>query len=466
MSTATAAPSAAYARLEALLAELVPPHRFSAAINLKLERIARLLELLGNPHTAYPIVHIGGTSGKGSTATMTAAILTAAGYRTGLHTSPHLQILNERHQIDGLLAPTSELLPLLEEMWPAIEQVGRELPFGRPSYFEAQFALACLWFQRRAVDVAVIEVGLGGSLDATNVSPARVAVLTSVGLDHTEILGDTIEQIITDKAGIIKPGQIVVTGVTQPSARAIVAARCREQGAALWAIGEQFGAAPSADGESADLWVGSRRLSDVALGLPGAFQHANAACAVAAAVAFAGDSLPEATLRDGLCRARFPGRLEMVQERPLVILDGAHNPDKIAAAVAALPRRGRAIVVLGLKLGKDLETILQHTLPGAALLVATQFNPKALWSANSAPQIAAAAAAVRPDLPIVVEPDPLQAVARALALAEPDDLVWVTGSLYLVGDVRARWFPVEQLVAAAETGLTAALRPVGSAPAP
>jgi dihydrofolate synthase/folylpolyglutamate synthase len=435
---------AQYRALEARLASLIPPVRFSAAVNLKLERITRLLALLGDPHTAYPTIHVGGTSGKGSTATMTAAILTAAGYRTGLHTSPHLQLLNERHQIDGQIAPTADLAALLDEMWPALEQVAQELPFGRPSYFEVQFALAALWFARQQVDVAVIEVGLGGTLDATNVIPARVAVLTSVGLDHTEILGDTIEQIISDKAGIIKPGQIVVTGVTQPSARAIIAERCAAQGATLWAIGEAFEGVRR--GESADIRLHSRIFPAITPALAGEFQFANAACAIAAAVAFAGDGLPLEPVRHAIATARLPGRMETLQHHPLVILDGAHNPDKIGAAAAALPAHGRVILVLGLKAGKDLPAILHQVLPLASHFVATEFGVKGLWLPNTAQEIAQAAAIVRPDLPVTVLPDAQEAVAHALALAGPDDLVWITGSLYLAGDVRERWFPLAQLL--------------------
>lgn len=424
---------ALYRRLEERLNGLIGPVKFSAAINLRLERITRLLALLDNPHTRFPTIHVGGTSGKGSTSTMIAAILTAAGYRTGLHTSPHLQILNERYQIDGRLAPTSQLWPLLEQMWPAIEQVGRELPqFGPPSYFEAQTALAFVWLAQQGVDVAVIEVGLGGRLDATNVVPAQVAVLTNVGLDHTAILGGTVEQIATDKAGIFKPGQIVVSGATQPAVRAIVAARCREVGAALRWVGPPFSAEPA---------------------LLGPFQHQNAALAIAAARAF-DLRLSDAAVAKGLRRAWLPGRMEKMQDRPIVILDGAHNPDKMAAAaqaMAALYPDQRRVVVLGLKSDKAVRDVLPLALRGATALVATQFGVKGLWTPIPAAELAAQAQALFPDLPILVEPDARQATRQALALAAPDDVVWVTGSLYLVGDVREGWVSAEKLLAAAET---------------
>jgi dihydrofolate synthase/folylpolyglutamate synthase len=196
---------ALYARLERDLAALIGPAHFSREIGLKLERITHLLSLLGNPQDQFASIHVGGTSGKGSTAAMISAMLTSAGLHTGLHLSPHLQILNERFQIDDRMAPTTLLARIWDEMKPAIDRVAMESPWGAPSYFEAQAALAFMLFARQKVDVAVVEVGLGGSLDATNVLRSRVAVITSIGLDHTEVLGDTVELIARDKAGIIKP---------------------------------------------------------------------------------------------------------------------------------------------------------------------------------------------------------------------------------------------------------------------
>ena len=179
-----------YDALEARIASLIPKFRFSRDVNLKLERITHLLNLLDNPQQQFRSIHVGGTSGKGSTATMIASMLKKAGYKTGLHTSPNLQILNERHQIDGRVAPTSELLAIMEEIWPVIQQVGDDLPqFGLPSYFETQFAIGCMWFVRNQIDVAVVEVGVGGTLDATNVLRPEVAVITSVGLDHVGSAG-------------------------------------------------------------------------------------------------------------------------------------------------------------------------------------------------------------------------------------------------------------------------------------
>ena len=446
-----------YEKLQQHLNTLIPAFRFSADINLRLERIARLMELLGNPERNFAVIHVGGTSGKGSTATMIAAMLSAAGYKTGLHTSPNLQIFNERHQIDGVIAPTSQLLTIVEEMLPIITKIETEMPqFGKPSYFEVQFALSCLYFARNNVDVAVIEVGVGGTRDATNVVRSQVAVLTSVGLDHTGLLGETIEEIIVDKAGIIKPGQTVVTGVTQPSAHAIVAERAEQCGNPLWSLGEQFDF-ESIDDEEFNLVINGRSFFGIELGLIGSFQRTNAAVALAAALAFAPD-LPEKAIYGGLRKVRFPGRMEVMQAEPTVILDGAHNPDKMQSAAESLAfTESRIILVLGMKLGKEVDDVLLHALPLAAQVITTEFTTKGMWLPVSAESLAQSVQTIAPNLSVEAEPNPITAIEKALAIANPADIIWVTGSLYLVGDVREFWYGWKELVVSAETHLTNAL---------
>lgn len=199
------------------LAELTRSQRFDAATNLRLDRITNLLNRLGNPERVCPAIHIAGTSGKGSTAAMAAAMLTSAGCKTGLFLSPHLQIVNECYQINNRLVSTTRLIACLAHIKPVIAQIAEADPANVPTLFEVQTALACMLFQQEQVDAAVIEVGLGGISDATNVIPAQVAIITAIGFDHTAILGDTIEAITQAKAGIIKPGQTVVSGVQQPA---------------------------------------------------------------------------------------------------------------------------------------------------------------------------------------------------------------------------------------------------------
>jgi dihydrofolate synthase/folylpolyglutamate synthase len=441
-----------YRELETGLEALIGPNPFSANRNMRLERITHLLDLLGNPQRSYPTLHVGGTSGKGSTTTMIAAMLTEAGYKTGLHQSPHLQIINERHLINNQVAPTSHLAPLLAEMQPALRRVAAEGDFGPPSYFEAQVALSFLYFQRQQVDVAVVEVGLGGSLDATNVLEAAVAVLTNVGLDHTAILGDTVEAIARDKAGIIKPGQQVICGAIQPSVREIVAERCRQQGASLWQMGGDFTVWPTDNGFTVSTPAGD--FPDLAVALPGDFQQANAACAVAAVQALPGFTVPIAAVRRGLRRANLPGRLELMQRTPPVILDGAHNPEKMAASRRAIDRdfpAQRRIVVLSLKSDKDAAEVLPHAVTGAEVVILTEFAVnQEMWRPTPAADLAPQVAVLAPAAVIRQIPEPLAALRYAWAEAGPDDLVWVTGSLYLVGNIREHWHPAAELIIRAE----------------
>ncbi|MBI3959933.1 MAG: bifunctional folylpolyglutamate synthase/dihydrofolate synthase [Chloroflexi bacterium] len=415
---------------------------------MKLERIVHLLEILGNPHNAFRSIHVGGTSGKGSTATMIASMLTSAGYQTGLYLSPHLQIMNECYQINNRMAATGDLVEVFEAMKPAIAQVARENPFGCPSYFEAQTALAFCLFRWKKVDVAVIEVGLGGVLDATNVLHSQISVLTNVALDHTEILGNTIELIAQKKAGIIKPGQLVVSGLMQPSTQQIVEERCALQGATLWQLGSQFTCQQTGSAETFQVVFPDTIYDDIRLNLRGDFQTANAACAIAAVHAFAG-GVSGAVVRAGLRQTAIPGRLECVQENPTVILDGAHNPAKIRAAAEAITKyygNMRRVVIVSLKPDKAYRDILPALVVNASVLIVTAFGKNELWEACDPAILAQAASEIAPGLDIRIEPDPMQALRQALAETRPDDLVWVTGSLYLIGDIREYWHPTDELL--------------------
>lgn len=441
-----------YQQLEQALAQLSRSARFDPGVNLRLERITHLLQLLGNPHQQFPAIHIGGTSGKGTTAAMVAAMLTAAGYRTGLYLSPALQILNECYQINGRIVATSRLADLFAMLKPALDAVAATNPAGSPTPFEAQVALAFLLFQREGVAVAVVEVGLGGTRDATNVLPATVAVLTNVGLDHTAILGDTVAAIAQEKAGIIKPGQHVISGVEQPEARRIIAERCAAQGARLWQVGPDITWQSAAAGKFT-LHLPTRTLTNLSSGKPDAAYIANAACAVAAVAALPGFALPEQALHDGLATARLPGRLEIVQESPTVLLDGAHNPDKLRTALQLIDTSyagKRCLLLLALKADKDVDALLPPLLERADQVIVTAFRSKHGWEPLEPQALADLAAAHAPQLNIRIVPDPLEAIRLALNTATPDDLVWVTGSLYLVGDVREHWYPAARLLAEAE----------------
>lgn len=423
-----------------------------ASLSLKLERITHLLDLLGNPQNSFPSIHIAGTSGKGSTAVMIASILSEGGYKTGLHLSPYLQIINESYQINNRLVATSRLVEIYENIKPSIEQVAKENPSGRPSIFEAQVALAFCLFQQENVDVAVIEVGLGGTVDATNVLNSQVAVLTNIGIDHIEYLGKEIELIVTHKAGIIKPDQIVISGLTQVSTQQIVAEKCTSQGATLWQSGLAFTYNIEDDNDSFKVVFPDKTYSSIRLGMQGEFQIMNAACAVAAAHAFT-KGIPESVVCKGIKRAFIPGRFERVQENPTVILDGAHNPDKMHAATDSITKyyaNKRKIVVLSLKSDKPYHDILPYVLENASILIITAFRGKGTLEPYNPDILAQAASDFFPNLDIRVKANPIDAIKLALAEAKSEDLVLVTGSLYLIGDVREYWHSSDELIIQAE----------------
>lgn len=442
-----------YYWLEQEFAELMSQFKYSSEINLRLERMAHLLELLGNPHYQYRSIHVGGTSGKGSTATMIAAALTAAGYRVGLHTSPHLQVLNERHQINGRPISTTRLAALWRGIRPAVQEVAQTSEFGTPSYFEVQVALSFRLFAEEKVDVAVVEVGVGGMLDATNVLPADVAVVTNVGLDHTDILGDTVVKIGRDKSGIIKAGQIAISGCTQPPVKGVMTRRARQVGATLWQLGRDFQARVTAEGHGQFRLPNHQQYDQVHIGLPGDFQVQNGAVATAALHAFTQVTrlpVPEAAVREGLRHAHIAGRVEIIQHEPLVILDGAHNADKMNAVTHLMKQtarpHSRVITLLGVKQGKATAEMLPMVAEISDEIITTQFIHKGLWKAVPPSQLAQEVRQLHPNLPLQVVDDPLAAVELALQHARPTDTILVTGSLYLVGDVRAHWEPVAQIL--------------------
>ena len=284
-----------------------------------LDRMHRLLRLFDNPQEQLQAVHVGGTSGKGSTCHLLAAIFQAAGYPVGLHSKPHLATVRERLLLRGRPITPDDFGALLQGASPRLQATG--WPEGQPTWFELVVALAFAWFAARQARPVVVEVGLGGSWDATNVLQPLVSVLTNVGLDHMELLGDTVEAIAQDKAGIIKPGATAITGATQPTVLAIIAARAEQAGAPLWRLGQEIRIdihRVDGDGARFDLHLPGVTYSDLTIGLLGRHQVDNAALAVAATAALAARGYPvdEAALRRGLAGCRIPGRLEQFAGTP------------------------------------------------------------------------------------------------------------------------------------------------------
>lgn len=404
-----------------------------------LERMRRLVGLMGDPQRGLPVVHVGGTSGKGSTATLVAAILRAAGLRVGLHTKPHLTSVEERFVVDGEPIREEKLLSLIYEAMPAVEAT-------RPTWHELTVALALRHFARESV-LGVLEVGLGGEFDSTNVVEAGVEVVTNVGLDHTEVLGHDLRSIARTKSGIIKPDGIVVTAASDTGALDEIERRCREVGAPCWVAGRDFSwhvRDADARGTRIDVVVQDLTLRDLRLQLLGEHQAENASLAAAAAVALRGRGwdVSDAAIRTGLETTVVPGRLEIATREPLVVLDGAHSPPKMAALAAAVRRLfpGRRIVAaLAAKRGHDLLATLRHLAPLLRAAVATRYEAAADFgtgTAVAAEDLADTLRAAGGPREIAVEPDAAAALRAAMDVAEPDGIVLVTGSLYLVGQLR------------------------------
>ncbi len=392
----------------------------SHGIKLGLEGIRTLLALLDHPERATPSMLVGGTNGKGSVAAMLDAMLGASGHRTGLYTSPHLVRPNERIRIAGEDITDGEFHRVLGVVRAACE---RGLAEGRleahPSFFEVMTAAALFAFHDARVDAAVLEVGLGGRLDATNATEPLASAIVTVSLDHLETLGTTLEAIALEKAGIVRAGRPVVSGVAQPAIVTVLRARCDAIGAT---------------------WIDARAAklpSGVRLSLDGTHQRDNARVAVAAFEAFSrelGHAPDPRAMRHGLETARWPGRLQLIEGAPSILLDGAHNVAGAEALAAHLALRGgpKPVLLLAAMADKNLPGILGPLVPHIASVVATR---PAVARAADSKDVAAAARAL--GLPAGADPDPARALEKARALAGPGGLVLVAGSLYLVGAVTA-----------------------------
>jgi dihydrofolate synthase / folylpolyglutamate synthase len=417
--------------------ELGMPTRLGAPT---LERITALCRLLGDPEQACPVIHITGTNGKGSTAGILTQLLMANGLTVGTYTSPNLQTVNERLARDGVPIDDDELtdvlgaLALLEPMLD-----------DRPTRFELLTAAAFRWFADIAVDVAVIEVGMGGRWDATNVVQPEVALVTNVSYDHVEVLGPTLLDIAAEKSGIFKPGCRVLVGETDPEIRAFLVAAAGAAGAAeTWVRGEDFACDRSlvaVGGRLIDLRTPGAEYPEVYLPLHGAHQAENAAIALGAAEAFFGSPLAPAVVEHACASVTMPCRMEVVGRAPLVILDGAHNVDGAShlaeGLIEELRTDGETIVVMGMLEGRDPSAMVHALLPtGVTTVVAcTAPSPRAM------PALAIAEAARAMGL----NADVVASTADALALAQSrlaaDGRLVVTGSLYVVAEARPLLVP-------------------------
>jgi dihydrofolate synthase/folylpolyglutamate synthase len=402
-----------------------------------LDRVRHLLALLGDPHHTFQAVHIAGTKGKGSTAAMIESVLRAGGYRTGLYTSPHLHTFRERMQVGGELIPEADVARLVEDMQPLVAQV------ADITTFEIATCLAFAWFAEQGVEWAVLEVGLGGRLDATNVVLPAVAVITSISYDHMAILGNTLAQIATEKAGIIKPGVPVVSAPQVDEARAVIEATCRERGASLVQVGRdwlwELGAA-SIDGQAFSAHHGPETLTDLWIPLLGEHQVVNAVTALAALSVLeqAGVSLSSQAIRAGLWKVYWPARLEILARAPLVVADSAHNGDSAQKLVAALESAldyRHLIVILGTSADHTTPELMAALLSGAHRAIATRSrHPRA--AAPAWLQARAEELGYHLELSETVA----QALTLALAEAWAEDLICCTGSVFVAAEAREAIF--------------------------
>jgi len=423
--------------------ELAAPTQ-AAAAKFNLQNITVLMERLGRPYRAYPVAHVAGTNGKGSTAAFLEAILRDAGFRTGLNTSPHLERINERIRVNGEEASDE----LFAETFTRVQEVIEELLAAgklraHPTYFECVTALAFEVFARERVEFAVVEVGLGGRLDATNIVRPQVSVITRIDFDHENFLGHSLREIAREKAGIIKESVPVVSAPQLVEAREVLRAKAEELHCSIMDAGEAFRI------ENEDVKEGCARavVRELATGetfrlaprLPGRFQLQNALNAVAAVrlLKERGYRITKENIEDGISGAEWPGRLEKLQAGPDVYLDGAHNPGaarELARFLAENFAGRRVFLIFGAMRDKAVDEVTGMLFPRATEVIFTQpGTPRAV----SAKQLAEMAGHHAARYSVIADAE--EALESALAKARQDDVVFVTGSLYLVGQLRNAW---------------------------
>ena len=401
-----------------------------------LARMEHLLHRLGEPQRCAPVVHVAGTKGKGSVAAMVTAILEASGYRAGLYTSPHLHTMRERIRIGSRPVSEAQFASLVGSLWPQVEAVNTQTSYGQVTTFELLTAMAFAHFRRQGVDVQVLEVGLGGRLDATNVARGTVCVITPVSLDHTAILGDTIEDIAREKASIIKGGAYVVSAPQSEPAARVIAEISAQRGAQLHVVEWDTQWRRLGHDLSGQSFAVSTPLCDYVLWTPllGLHQIENAAVAVAVAEGLNQRSLAidSQAIDTGLRRVRWSGRLEVLSTRPLVVADGAHNDHSVSRLVQAVQNdlsHQRLLLVFGCSADKNLEAMVSLLAPVVHHAIVTRSrHPRA------APPSRLAEAFRSRGVPLTQVDDVAQAMDAALQQAHPEDMVLATGSLFVAAE--------------------------------
>ncbi|WP_240644138.1 bifunctional folylpolyglutamate synthase/dihydrofolate synthase [Paenibacillus paeoniae] len=415
-----------------------------------LDRIEALMERLGNPHRRLKFIHVAGTNGKGSVCAYLTSVLFQSGYDVGTFTSPYITKFTNRFQYNGKDIQEEQLLALANELKPHVEAIG-ETELGSPTMFEVSTALAILYFAKVTYpDYVVWETGLGGRMDVTNIVYPVISVITNVGHDHMDRLGDTLAQVAEEKAGIIKPGVPVVSAVTQPEVVDVIRRVAGEKSSTLYMLGEQFSesALEVRQDEQQFRFQGMfRTIEPLGISLNGAHQRTNAAVAVMTVEVlrqYQALVVEDDALQEGLLKAEWPGRLEMVKREPRILLDGAHNPEgaeMLAKALKDTYKYDRLHVVMGMLENKNHRETFKHILPIVDTLILTEPDYRMKMEAQD---LAAIVQELRQNLQggkpfeLVIEKDWKQALQTLQQVTGSSDLGVVTGTLYLIADVRAR----------------------------
>lgn len=437
-----------------------------------LARMTRFLDYLGNPQQARHTAHIAGTGGKGSVATMIAAILQASGVSSGLHTSPYLQVPNEKLVANGRMIAPSGLAELIEEFRPLYEGYAARFPDDRPKYGEAWVALTHLFFRRMGVRWVALETGMGGRFDPTNAGDYDLSVITNVDFDHVPQLGTTLADIAWHKAGIIKPGKPSVTGETKPQALEVIEREAASQGSELFRLGHDYHVENTRHQDRvviANVRTPFGSIDDLYVSLMGDYQATNAGTAIMAAFLLRqrhGLAVTEGAVRKAMGGLKVAGRMEAMQTSPLVVIDGAHNPQKMRAAAAALQQdypRIEKTLVIGMLQTKDALSSLREIVPLARRVIATEARVigKPTFAAH---EIANLARGVQTSVSVTVEPDAQLAIREAIEVTGAGEMVFVTGSIYMLGRARELWHPQEELLGRLEYRGGATLPSNGSTP--
>ena len=405
-------------------------------IKFGLSNITHLLELFGNPHIALKTVHIAGTNGKGSTSVTLASIIQEAGYRVGLYTSPHLINFNERIKINGAEIDEERVVQLTEKLRLKIQDSRFSEELSKITFFEFTTAMALLYFAEEGVDIAVIETGMGGRLDATNVIKPLVSVITNVSIEHREFLGDTLEAIAYEKGGIIKDKIPIVTGVEQPSALQVIENICKEKEAPLYILGTDFSFHKKGTGIFSYKGI-KESFDDLRLNLIGSHQFYNASLvlAVTELLRERGFSIHKDTIYNGLRNVSWPGRLETVSKDPWIILDGAHNPagaEVLARAISDDLKFDRLFLIMGIMADKEIGAIISPLAPLAHEVILSRPRYERASSAEGLLPVA-----MKHNINSVAFEDLREAIGYARSKARNSDLIVISGSLFTVGEARA-----------------------------